>query len=240
MISLGEIKRLAIKYQTTEQSVIREYFQHLFLSYFYQQPISSSVYFKGGTALRIIYNSPRFSEDLDFSAVKINIKNLEENLLFILDQIEKENINVSLKEAKTTSGGYLANIIFETREYPKVAISLEISFRKDKLKGEVITIVSDFIPPYLINGLNQELLVEEKIEALFSRKKPRDFYDLYFILRSNLLPKDKEKILSEALKIIKKTDINFSRELKIFLPKSHWAIIRDFKEVLSREIQRLI
>lgn len=240
MINLDEIKKIAIKYQTTEQNVIKEYFQHLFLSYFYQQPISSSIYFKGGTALRIIYNNPRFSEDLDFSAVKINIKNLEENLLSILDQIEKENIKVFLKEAKTTSGGYLVNIEFEAQKYPKVAISLEISFRKDKLKGEVVTIVSDFIPPYLINSLNEESLVGEKIEALFSRKKPRDFYDLYFILRSNLLPKDKKKILPEALKIIQKTDINFSRELKIFLPKSHWAIIKDFKKVLTREIQRFI
>ena len=40
----------------------------------------------------------------------------------------------------------------------------------------------------------------------------------------------------EALK--KKDDINFEKELKEFLPRSHWAIIRDFKQTLEKEIQR--
>ena len=63
MISIAKIKELATKYQTTELNVIREYFQHLFLSYFYQQSTAGSIYFKGGTAMRTIYRSPRFSDD---------------------------------------------------------------------------------------------------------------------------------------------------------------------------------
>ena len=69
MISEKTIKELTQKYQTTEINIIREYCQHLFLSYFYQKRKSEQIYFKGGTALRIIYNSPRFSEDLDFTGI---------------------------------------------------------------------------------------------------------------------------------------------------------------------------
>jgi len=238
MISIAKIKELATKYQTTELNVIREYFQHLFLSYFYQQSTAGSIYFKGGTAMRTIYRSPRFSEDLDFSAHKLDVKDLEQAILSTLDAVEKENVTVSLREAKTTSGGYLADIVFESPSFQRLTIQLEISFRKGNLRGNVTTISSDYTLPYTINGLALDQLVDEKIQALFFRKKPRDFYDLYFILRSNLLPPAKKGVLQEALKILKKTDINFENELKIFLPKSHWAIIRDFKSTLEGEIQR--
>ena len=65
MISNDTIRQFALKYQTTELNVRREYFQHLFLSYFYKQEGSERVFFNGGTALRLIYHSARFSEDLE-------------------------------------------------------------------------------------------------------------------------------------------------------------------------------
>lgn len=240
MISTDKIKQLAVKYQASELNVLREYFQHLFLSYFYQEPKASEIYFKGGTAFRIIYKSPRFSEDLDFSTHKINLKNLENILLQTLDQIERENIKVTLKETKTTSGGYLANIIFEADGFQQVVIQIEISFRQSKLKEDITSISSDYIPSYIICGLEKEILVDEKIQALLFRRKPRDFYDLYFILRSNLLLPTKRKVLIEVLQLLKKTKINFDKELKIFLPKSQWLIIKDFKKNLEREINRFI
>lgn len=238
MISTEQIKKLAIKYQSTQLNVEREYFQHLFLSYFYQQPQAKKIYFKGGTALRIIYNSPRFSEDLDFSAKKISVKDIEQTIINTLNEIEKENINVSIKEAKTTSGGYLASILFEASGFRPILIEIEISLRQIKSNGEAIAINNDFTPPYTIFSLSLEQLVDEKIQALLYRKKPRDFYDLYFILRSNFLSAAKKGVLLKALKVLKQTNINFEKELKQFLPKSHWAIIRNFKQILEQEIQR--
>jgi hypothetical protein len=41
--------------------------------------------------------------------------------------------------------------------------------------------VSDFVPAYTLVALALEQLVGQKIAALLSRKKARDFYDLYFI-----------------------------------------------------------
>lgn len=43
----------------------------------YEKEESSNILFKGGTALKIVYGSPRFSEDLDFSGTKLNKKQLE-------------------------------------------------------------------------------------------------------------------------------------------------------------------
>ena len=101
-----------------------------------------------------------------------------------------------------------------------------------------MTIVSDFVPSYTIIALAREQLVDEKIHALLFRKKARDFYDLYFILRANLLPSYKKDVLPEVLETLKQSRTDFDQELKAFLPKSHWALIRGFPATLEREIER--
>lgn len=231
MISQDQIKTLSNKYQTTELNVRREYFQHLFLSYFYQQPSSSQVYFKGGTALRLLYKSPRFSEDLDFSA-SVSPKQIEETLVDTLTQIERGNVNVRLQESKTTSGGYLAILVFQ-----EILLSLQISLRERSVSGQVATVVNDFVPSYTVVALTNEQLVDEKVQALFERQKPRDFYDLYFMLRANLISPEKRGIFTDVLELLKKVEINFEHELKQFLPKTHWAIIKNFKAVLEQELK---
>lgn len=237
MVAQDQIKKLSTKYQTSELNIMREYLQHIFLSYFYQLPQSNTIYFKGGTAFRFVYQSPRFSEDLDFSTNKEDIPGIEDILLEVLAKIEKENIQATLRDAAPTSGGYLSIIDFILFEQ-KIPIKIEISFREKGNKGELITIPSDLIPPYTIVVLAEEQLIAQKMQALLARKKARDFYDLYFILRKQLPIKDKTTALPKTLDALRSSEINFSVELKQFLPKSHWSIIKDFKANLTREINR--
>lgn len=239
MIAKEQFLKLTVKYQTTQLNTAREYLQHLFLLYFYQLPQSSTVYFKGGTALRIIYQSARFSGDLDFSTNQEDVPGIEDCLLEVLEKIEKENIQTTLKEAKTTTGGYLSTIEFVIFDIT-IPIQIEISFREKKDRGEIVTITSDFMTSYTVMALSPEQLIGGKIRALLARKKPRDFYDLYFILRKQLPIPDKKTVLAKALIALRSSDINFEIELKQFLPKSHWVIIRNFKQTLKREIERVI
>lgn len=239
MISESAIKALAEKFQTTELNVQREYAQHLFLSYFYQQPASEQIFFKGGTALRVLYNSPRFSEDLDFSSTVKNIQALEQTVLDTLSEIARQNIQTDIRESKATSGGYLAILAFQMGDTP-LSIQLDVSLRESKKHGEVNTIISDFVPGYTIVNLVREQLIDEKIQALLTRQKARDFYDLYFILRANLLSVKERELLPQASKTLTLSTIHFERELKPFLPKSHWALLRDFKKTLGREIERFL
>ncbi|SRR5258708_1139296 len=239
MISDSTIKKLVDKYQTTALNIQREYFQHLFLSYFYQQPKSQNIFFKGGTALRIIYDSPRFSQDLDFNSAFINLKEIESLVLETLSQMEKENIKFNLEEGKPTTGGFLGLISFKGFTNP-LTIQLDISQRDEEKKGEVVSITGDFVPAYNLISVTRHQLVFEKVRALLERKKPRDFYDLYFILRKGLLKPEEKSILPQALNILKESEINFEAELKEFLPKSHWMIIRDFKSILEQEIKKFL
>ncbi|PIP74766.1 MAG: hypothetical protein CO135_00155 [Candidatus Levybacteria bacterium CG_4_9_14_3_um_filter_35_16] len=240
MLTSDKLKELAIKNQTTELNIRREYIQHVFLSYFYRQKESKQIFFKGGTSLRILFNSPRFSEDLDFSSSLRGIKEIETVVINTLEEIEREGIQTEIVESKKTTGGYLAIISFKLSSH-SVEIQIEISNRGKDSEGEVVTIVSDFIPSYTVIQLKLELLTEEKLEALLSRKKPRDFYDLYFMLRAkNLISQKQKNVLSKALVELKKTHINFEKELRQFLPKTHWTIIRNFKSILEKEIQKFI
>jgi len=239
MISNLFIENLSRKLQSTELNIRREYIQNLFLSYFYRHPESDKIYFKGGTALRVIYKSPRFSEDLDFSSTATTINKIEDIVIETIKEVEREGIIIDIKESKKTSEGYLAIINFLLHSH-EIDIQLEISQRKVKNMGEVVTVANDFIPPYTIMALTQEQIIDGKIQALLDRQKARDFYDLYYILRANLLSPNKKDVLNKVLDLLSKQNIDFEKELKLFLPKSHWAIIKNFKNILEQEIRRVI
>lgn len=244
MITQDAIKKLATRYQSSEFNVAREYCQHLFLSYFYRRENSAKVLFKGGTALKIIYQSPRFSEDLDFSGFGISASSIEELVENGLLEIEREGIDVDIKESTKTSGGYLAIINFSFLGY-SVDVQLEISLRqKSRTSGIATLITSDLVPAYTVLQLPEGALVEEKVQALLERKKPRDFYDLYFILRSRLPILNRYKrdhvLKKQVTEIMKKEKVDFKSELKIFLPVSQHQILRNFETVLKNEMERYL
>src|SRR3989344_2958477 len=203
MITRENLEKLATQYQMgVFPNIVREYFQHFFLSELYKLLDSEKVLFKGGTALRIIYNSPRFSEDLDFSVLAT----------------------------------------FKIMDYSPVAVEINVSSRNGKVvNGEADSVTNNFVPTYTVIHLPQSELVEEKIfGALVERKKPRDFYDLYFMLRSRMLSADHKNRLGKLQKMIlneiSKTD--FKSELSAFLPADQQAVARDFQRALRNEMER--
>lgn len=239
MIARQILEEQKIKQQTTFRNVLREYLQHLFLSRFYQQPGSENFLFKGGTALKLVFGSPRFSEDIDFSALK-NSRKYEKILEEVLATFSLENIQAELVESKPTSGGHLMILAFNVFS-EKLEIRNEISFRsKQSLKKEKIIVASEVFPAYSVNLLTRETIAAEKIMALLSRQKPRDFFDLYFILRQEnlrtwlkLTPAQRNRIAAFLTSTNKKA---IEDELKNLLPKSFWPIIRDLPAALKREL----
>lgn len=266
MIEKKQIEKLAQLKQTTMDNMVREYFQHLFLAQLYQGKGADALLFKGGTALRIIWQSPRFSEDLDFTGVGLNHKSIEGLMEEALVKMEKEGIKSEIEDSQKTSGGYLAIFHFETEEY-RSRIQIEVSLpysavakstegrlrrgeRKDKITkarpatggGSAALIRSELVPPYTLTHLQEPILVGEKIQASLTRGKARDFYDLYFILRGRMafgqvFTKDKA-LKSKILKAVKSGKLDFKRELKEFLPVSQHTIIKSFPDTLIAEIER--
>jgi len=247
MITQETIQKLAIKYQAPEfPNIIREYFQHLFLSNLYRIEGSQNIMFKGGTALKFIYGSPRFSEDLDFSVFNIEsyrVKNFVEDLFTkVLVEIERIGIKVDLgPKPGPTKEGYYGDASFKIYDYPPVTVSINVSVRDERqIRSEIETIPNDFVPTYNLYRLPQELLIDEKIDALLERKKARDFYDIYYIMRKNLLTLEQKKRLIKVRNLIEIIDIDYKSQLSPFLPQDQQAIIKDFKTTLLAELKRQI
>lgn len=238
MISTDTLRKLAVTQQTTELNIAREFAQHLFLSGFYRQAGTEQIMFKGGTALRLVYGSPRFSEDLDFSGFGVGVKSIEDWVTEASTSIEQASVSVSIDESKRTSGGYLS-ILTMGIAGQQISIQMEVSLRrKNGLKGRGVLVSSDLAPAYVATLLPQDTLVEEKLTALITRGKPRDFYDCYFMLRKNMIPLKHKRLLEAAKEALVKTKINFKTELKDFLPRSQHAIVADFKKTLMAELER--
>ncbi len=241
MLDKPYLEKIAIKQQTTYANVVREYVQNLFLRSFYTKIDSENFLFKGGTALRIVFNSPRFSEDLDFTGFsdgKVYEKVLEE----VIYDLVSEGMVIDIEESKETSGGYLANILINLKD-ESVLIKNQISFRDQATKlSENMLVTNDLVPTYNVHLLNRSILLKEKITALIQRSKPRDFFDLHFILTNeklrtelNLNSGDREKII-DKIKLQSKKLLEI--ELKRFLPKSFLGIIKNLPETLTKDLMR--
>ncbi|MFA5275882.1 MAG: nucleotidyl transferase AbiEii/AbiGii toxin family protein [Candidatus Omnitrophota bacterium] len=153
-----------------------------------------------------------------------------------------EGIQTEIVESKSTSGGYLAIFQFETNEY-KSRIQIEVSLRDSKKGLETAALIqSDLVVPYTLIHLKEEALITEKIRACLTRGKARDFYDLYFILRSRMAFKEvfiqDKQLKAKILNVIKSRKFDFRRELKTFLPVNQHIIIKGFPKTLTAEIER--
>ncbi len=238
MLNRETIKKLASQYRTTELNIAREYVQHLFLSFFYQEKHSDRVLFKGGTALRIVFQSPRFSEDLYFSGCGIDFARLETMLVDVMDKVSRTGVEIELSESKRTSGGYIGALDLSFSGY-RPRILVEVSLRKKTaVKGEPVLVAGDFLPPYTVALLPRAVLIEEKLAAVLSRAKPRDYYDLYFLLRKGFISVEQRRPLVEIKRRLLQDKLSVSKELRDFLPLNQQKIIRDFHEILLREVSR--
>jgi len=246
MISIEALEKLSRQYHVgVFPNIVREYFQHVFLAELYKLPDAQKLLFKGGTALRIVYDSPRFSEDLDFSLFGVAQPEtqsfIEKLFVHVLAEMAHADIKVELGDkVSVTSGGYFGAATFRMFEYPPVSVEINISSRNGRnVVGEVDSIANDFVPTYTLIHLPQTEIVEEKIfDALIKRKKPRDFYDLYIIMRKGILTLEQKHKLVEikASVIAGAKQIDFKTELSAFLPIDQQAIIRNFSATLEREL----
>jgi predicted nucleotidyltransferase component of viral defense system len=242
MLNLKDLKKYIDRWQTTTEMVVREYLQNLFLEALYRMKGAEKLLFKGGTALRLIYQSPRFSEDLDFTGQNIyQTREIDDLFLMAMAEVEKFGMAISFKEAKPTTGGYLGLIHYEAYDL-RADMKFEVSLRHGRTKPGIVAMVnSDLLPRYTLIQVLPEELVAGKMAALLSRHKPRDYYDLYFMLRHRELSQyvDKKKLHLVASSLAA-TKINFKQELKAFLPASHQLLLKDFQKTLGRELGKVI
>src|SRR3989337_3598124 len=81
--------------QIDKTQVVREYWELIILKGLFDSSEGQALIFKGGTALRLVYGSPRFSQDLDFSLIKNS--NFPE-FVRVIKKIEKSRDGLAIKD----------------------------------------------------------------------------------------------------------------------------------------------
>lgn len=240
MLTKEQLFLIQNKFQTLKANVLREYVQHLFLSSLYRTNGSENILFKGGTGYRIAYKSPRFSEDLDFSANKISIKEIEKIMMNVLEDLSNNGLVCDIEESKSTTGGYLAKL-FTHFQGEKIPIDIQISLRqKVEKKYDIFDVINEYIPTYTALLLSKDAMINEKIQAALTRSKPRDFYDIYFLLKNGFLTSTQKNQLAQVKKVLSQKNIKFADELAHFLPKSMNTIAKNFPQPLLSELDMFI
>ena len=214
MLNLNQIEQYySENLRAYRKNILREYLQYKLLEIIFDSKYANKLAFLGGTALRIIYGNPRFSEDLDFDNFGLS----QENFSFLTNEI-KNKLNKQGYKTEIRNifkGAYRCYV-----KLPKVLFDNELS----GIEGEKIMIQIDTAPhnfdyqsdKKILNKFDVftqitvtpiDILLSQKIYAILNRKraKGRDFFDIIFLLQ-------KTKPNYKYLKV--KADIKNREELK--------------------------
>jgi len=190
-------------------NLMREYLQAYILRIMHDEGVFRSVAFLGGTALRFLYDLPRFSEDLDFSLagkVQIDFVALLKKILFELKSAGYD-VSVAYNDKKIVNSAFIkfSGLMFDAGISPMKShkFSVKIEIDNNPPQGAVLEtkIVNKYFP---ISFLSYEInsLFAGKLHALLSRKytKGRDYFDLGWYLTKWKGMRPNLELLANALR----------------------------------------
>jgi predicted nucleotidyltransferase component of viral defense system len=249
VIDVNTLNQLAKESEIDEFTLLREYLQIHFLDKFYRSSKLKKTYFKGGTAIRLLFGSSRFSEDLDFTA-QLELSIIRSILNDTVRRLSSEFPEISIKDVKTIEG-YSAKLYLPTElSRQSLTIKLDFSYRESAVES-MVSPVETKLPIgtiSLVEHLSAKEILAEKVRALLTRRKGRDLFDVWYLLSKktvlddNLVQKKpqtyKKKFLFEELisAIEKWSDEDIDQDLKRFLPVSDRKIILELKRLVLEKL----
>ena len=234
MLTRAQIQRLAQRHGVSIQGQERDYLQHLLLFSLYTR--SQELVFKGGTALRIVYQGNRYSEDLDFNgpADLSVLKGLWQNAL---EDLHGFGVNAEIRNEWQSTAGYSFDVsyqgpVYDGRDRTKGKVRVDISTRREKTDTQRVLVTSEYddVRPFVLTVISPEHLMAEKVRALLVRGKARDVYDIWLLINQGVSVDRKliekklalyeipltEQNLQEALE---KAKVDWVRDLRPLLPQ---------------------
>lgn len=222
------------------------------------QQIRDSLVFRGGTALNKLYLNPpsRYSEDIDF--VQIN----PEPIGKIIDAI-RASLEALFSEPtrKVTERSvkfiYRYNSIDNIQAKLKLEINTTEHFQVLELQETDYQIESAwFSGRTQIVSYQLEEMIATKLRALYQRRKGRDLFDLWLVLKNNLInvdnvidifmqycKKDQQKItrsLFEQSLHEKQLKADFQNDMNLLLPvNNEWNFTEGLELVQEKLISKI-
>ncbi len=191
MLDVGRIESFYPEYlKPFKRNLLREYLQYKILETIFDSKFGEKLSFMGGTAIHMIHSNTRFSEDLDFDNSDLKEEEFEQLVDLIQKRFRLEGYTIETRNVfKGVYRSYIRipDLLFESglsnHKKEKLLIQLDtepqgFSFRPEKV------IINKFDVFLRINVVPSDILLAQKIYAIFKRKRPmgRDFYDAVFLL----------------------------------------------------------
>jgi predicted nucleotidyltransferase component of viral defense system len=199
MIPSSEISRLAHRLKLGDKTIEKDYVLTWVLLAIANSPLRDRLAFKGGTAIKKIYEPDyRFSEDLDFTLLDdLSNQDLIAAVEALLPWLRREvNITLAVRRVETHLTGNPALYVnyvgplrgdlrgrfFKTdftRDelllFPLVEARLQMPYSDCRGRAETLYVYSP------------EEILAEKLCALVARTEPRDLYDVHYLFTHRLV-----------------------------------------------------
>jgi predicted nucleotidyltransferase component of viral defense system len=247
MLELGQIESFYPEsYRAFKKNILREYLQYKILEILFDSNYANKLAFMGGTSIRIICGSNRFSEDLDFDNFDLTQEEFKELSDIIQNRLTLEGHAVEIKTVfKNAFHSRIAflNILYENgiskHKDEKLMIRLDTEPQRNEYEPDKI-IINKFDVFTRINVVPNDILLAQKLFAILNRKRAmgRDIYDAIFLfgrtrpnfayLRSKADINHQADLKKRLLSRCKQLDFEqLSRDLKPFLTN-----LSDTKKIL--------
>ncbi|MBP9751825.1 MAG: nucleotidyl transferase AbiEii/AbiGii toxin family protein [Candidatus Moranbacteria bacterium] len=218
----GYIRELGI----AKDHILREEAEMDFLDALSRTKISKKILFYGGTALRLAYGSPRFSEDIDLlCAEEVTFSEFKELINEVVRRYAGRFELRDIKGKRNTLFALIAVRDSRLKHAFSVKVELHRHIPKVSMKTELVLLrspVSANAPLLLVPTLSE--LKRMKESALAGRKKARDIFDLWYIAQ---VSRQAFTVPDDAPQYGKR---EFSNELRVFLPHAYYPVIEQLYE----------
>lgn len=203
MLTQIQAQKLAFDHKTMVDNVLKEHYQMYILDLLYRSSFSDKLVFKGGTALRLAYNSIRFSEDLDFSLTKkVNFDDFAKVVKTIVAKFSEAKLQDIYDKRNTL----YTKIVFKV-DYKPIPIGIKIEINKEerefeKTVGLLKSPFNNLEVMALVYTIESILKDKLRIIEARARRQPRDLFDAWYISQKINMPfeiKEKYKYSKKEL-----------------------------------------
>jgi predicted nucleotidyltransferase component of viral defense system len=194
MLSKDELRRYSVALGLTLGQTELDYVHHQVLSVLGRSSMNEWA-FKGGTCLQKVFGLDRFSEDLDFTMV--GDTDIRPTIAKVVDALGLMGLASAVKWPRSAKGrdeGVLRlrieGPLFNGKDLSRCSVLFNISRREGLMRIPMVTRVVPAYPdirPYLVNHMDPQEMLSEKVRAMLKRDKARDLYDVAFLIQKGIV-----------------------------------------------------
>ncbi len=218
-MELSIATKLATELGINVEFVVREFWEMAVLEVLLGTEVGDRLVFKGGTALRLAYGSPRFSDDMDFSVSRVvSFREFTTAAQRVVHRYQELELTDLVEKRRTLLAEFRVRDSAIGRPVRQV---VEVSRRSPgSLEHELRLLTSSCSPLRVLALVATPVAIwQEKLAALRSRRSPRDLFDLWFLGQTlgRKLPNDTPEFDPRVLR----------RDLRMYLPRRFYPVVED-------------